>query len=222
MDRVFIVSNLKSYKTESEAREWLESFKKIQQFQKGLGDKEIIVCPSFTTLFLFKAFIKENNLPVKIGAQNISPFDEGAYTGEVNAKQVRDFADYVLIGHSERRTNFGEKEDVLTKKVDLSLKYGLIPIFLIQDENTAVPKGVELIAYEPVFAIGSGNPDTPESANSVASFVKLKNKDYKILYGGSVTFDNVRAFTGKSEISGVLVGGASLNPDDFIQIIQNA
>lgn len=222
MDKLLIVANLKSYKTENEAKEWLENFKKIKELEQILDNKEIIICPSFTLLSLFSLYISDNNLPVKTGAQNVSPFDEGAYTGEVNAKQIKDFADFVLIGHSERRNNFGETDEMLFKKTELSLRYGLAPIFLVQGKDNVIPQGVELIAYEPVFAIGSGTPDTPENADQIASVIKSKSNSYKILYGGSVTSENIKSFTSMQNISGVLVGGASLDPEEFIKIIQNA
>ncbi len=222
MNKVFIVANLKSYKTENESKEWLENLKKIKDIGVSLENKEIIVCPPFQLLLMFKTYILENNLPVSIGAQDVSPFDEGAYTGEVNAKQVKDFADYVLIGHSERRKNFGETDDVLSKKTVLALKYGLTPIYLIQNKDTVIPQGIQIIAYEPIFAIGSGNPDTPENANEIAGFLKSKNSDYKLLYGGSVSSQNVNSFTSLSNISGVLVGSASLDALEFIKIIENA
>ena len=222
MDKLLIVANLKSYKTENEAKEWLESFKRINESGQNLDNKDIIICPPFQLLFMFSSYARDNSLPIKIGAQNVSPFDEGAYTGEINAKQIKEFAEFVLIGHSERRNNFGETDDMLSKKTELSLKYGLTPIFLVQGIDTLIPQGVEVIAYEPIFAIGSGNPDTPENAGKVISAIKGRNNAYKILYGGSVTSENVKNFTSMPTINGVLVGGASLDPQEFIKIIQNA
>ena len=222
MDKLFIVANLKSYKNESEAKNWLESFKKIKELNFDLSQKEVIICPSFTQLFSFFSYFSSNNINVKLGAQNVSPFDEGAFTGEVNAKQIRDFAEYVLIGHSERRTNFGESEDMIAKKVEVSLKYGLNPILLIQGHENTIPQQVNIVAYEPVSAIGTGNPDTPENADAVGSLIKSKIRDGQFLYGGSVTSVNVKSFTTKTNIDGVLVGGASLDAEEFIRIIQNA
>lgn len=222
MDKLLIVANLKSYKTENEAKEWLEKFIKIKESGQNLDTKEIVICPSFQLLFMFRGYTADKSLPIKIGTQNVSPFDEGAYTGEVNAKQIKDFADFVLIGHSERRNNFGETDAMFSKKTELSLKYGLTPIFLVQGKDNFIPQGIQIIAYEPVSAIGSGNPDTPENADQTASAIKTKNNAYKVLYGGSVTPENVKSFTSMPNISGVLVGGASLDPEEFIKIIQNA
>jgi triosephosphate isomerase (TIM) len=221
MKKMLIVANLKSYKNENEAKNWLESFGKIKELNLDLTQKEIIVCPSFTQLFSFFSYFSSNNVDVKLGAQNVSPFDEGAYTGEINAKQIKDFADYVLVGHSERRQNFNETEDMLNKKVSIALQYGLNPIFLVQNQEDVIPQGVQVVGYDPSFAIGTGNPDTPENADAVAAVIKSKN-NVQVLYGGSVTSEDVKSFTAKANIDGVVVGGASLEAEEFIKIIQNA
>jgi triosephosphate isomerase len=221
MNKCLIVANLKSYQNETEAKNWLESFQKIKELNLDLTQKEIVICPAFTELFSFFSFFSSNNITVRLGAQNVSPFDEGPYTGEVNAKQVKDFAEYVLIGHSERRQNFAETDDMLIKKVAMALKYGLNPIFLVQTQGELVPQDVQVVAYEPVAAIGTGTPDTPENADAVAAVIKSKN-NVQVLYGGSVTAENVKSFTAKANIDGVIIGGASLDAEELIKIIQNA
>src|ERR1035437_9859678 len=155
MGKTIIVANLKSYKNENEAKTWLESFKKITELSLDFTQKEIIICPSFTQLFSFFSYFSSNIISVRLGSQNVSPFDEGAYTGEVNAKQIKDFAEYVLVGHSERRMNFNESEDMLASKVSIALKYELNPIFLVQGQEYLVPQGVQVVAYEPITAIGT-------------------------------------------------------------------
>jgi triosephosphate isomerase len=222
MNKLLIVANLKSYKTQSEALEWLEKFKIIKQDENTLNDKEIIICPPFTLFYLFDSFFLDNDIKVQLGAQDVSQFDEGPYTGEINAKQIKEFVNYVLIGHSERRKNFNEEEQILSKKTDLSLQNNLKPIFCVQNKETPIPSGVTILAYEPVFAIGSGNPDTPQNAEEVAKSFWDKNNSMTILYGGSVTSENVKSFTKEQTIGGVLVGGASLEAEEFIKIIKNA
>lgn len=214
MDAIYIVANWKSSKTTFEARQWL------QEFQMST-DKEIVVCPSFTLLPIMKKTIQELKLPIKLGAQDISPFGEGAYTGEINGKQIKEFADYVIIGHSERRSHFQEDDAILEKKVQMAKSYNLEPIFCVQDGKTIIPQGVAIAAYEPIFAIGSGNPDTPQNANDVAKKIKDQT-NITVLYGGSVTSVNVHQFTNESSISGVLVGGTSLDVKEFSQIIHHA
>jgi triosephosphate isomerase len=222
MKKLLIVANLKSYKTEIEAKEWLENLKTEFKTVNLTMEKEVIVCPSFTLLSLFKTFIVENNLNIKLGGQNVSQFGEGAFTGEINAKQIKEFADYVLIGHSERRTNFNETNQILLQKIKTSIDNSLTPIFCIQDSNVEIPENINILAYEPTFAIGSGNPDTPENANDVASKLLETKPEASVLYGGSVTSENVNSFTSKENISGVLVGGASLEAKEFVQIVKNA
>lgn len=219
MKRLFLVANWKSNKTSEEAREWIE---RITNCELRITNKEVIICPSFTLLQTIKDFIKREKLPFKIGAQNISPFDAGAYTGEINGKQIKEFADYVIIGHSERRTKFGETDEMLVKKAAQAFEAGLTPIFCIQNEDTPVPANVELVAYEPPTAIGTGNPDTPENAERVAKIVKERNPHIAyILYGGSVSAENIGSFVERENISGVLVGGASLDALKFATLIKS-
>lgn len=185
------------------------------------SDKKIIVCPPFTLLSMFKEFVDENALSIELGAQNISQFDEGAYTGEVNGRQIKEFADYVIIGHSERRSNLNETDEILSKKVLMAKKYGLVSVFCVQNGIEKISDGIEIVAYEPVFAIGTGNPDTPENAQNIAQALKKKGVE-KVLYGGSVDPSNIRNFTSQNDIDGVLVGAGSLDPKEFAKIIQNA
>ncbi|MBI2622753.1 MAG: triosephosphate isomerase [Candidatus Levybacteria bacterium] len=141
----------------------------------------------------------------------------------MNGKQMKEFADFVIIGHSERRQNFKETDEMLVKKVQMVQKYLLTPIFCIQNEDTFIPEGVKIVAYEPVEAIGTGNPDTPENAEKVARVIKNTHKDVMyVLYGGSVTSANISGFTKMPSIDGALVGGASLDAKEFTKIIQNA
>lgn len=222
MKNLFIVANWKSNKTTLETKEWLQTLNSSQlTFNKD--NKEIIICPPVTLLPLVKELIVNSQLSIVVGTQDISPFDEGAYTGEVNGKQIKEFADFVIIGHSERRQNFKETDDALIKKVQMAQKYLLNPIFCVQNQNTFIPEGVKLVAYEQIEAIGTGNPDTPENANEVAQIIKDTHKNVMyVLYGGSVTSENVKSFTSMPDLDGVLVGNASLDAKEFSKIIQNA
>jgi triosephosphate isomerase (TIM) len=221
MKKLFIIANWKSNKTTEEANDWLQKLANGGLEQNE--NKVAVVCAPFTLLPLLKSYSDEVILPVAFGSEDVSPFDEGAYTGEVSADEVKEFADYAIIGHSERRNLFKEDDELLTKKVQMALKAGLTPIFCIQDENTFIPEGVTLVAYEPVAAIGSGHPDTPENAERVIKSVKEKNpKVQYVLYGGSVTPENIHTFTQSPSIDGALIGGASLDAQKYIQLIQNA
>lgn len=204
--------------TSLEANSWLQGLK-IEDLR--LTNKEIIICPPLTALPILKSLIINHKSSIKLGAQDISPFEEGAYTGEVSAKQIKEFADYVLIGHSERRKNFMENNEMLFKKVELANKYDLTPIFCVQGKKTQIPLNSNIIiAYEPINAIGTGHPDTPENAQAVASFLKKNYNVGYVLYGGSVTSKNVKEFTQMPNIDGVLIGRASLDAQEFYKIIQ--
>lgn len=219
-NNLLIVANWKSNKTTNEAGEWVKQLT-IDNLQ--LTNKEVVVCPPFTLLPALKSYIINHKSPIKLGAQNISPFGKGAFTGEVNEEQIKEFAEYVIIGHSERRKNFNEEDNLLNKKVHMAISQNITPIFCIWDATMNVPSGVTVVAYEPLFAIGSGNADTPENAQEVAKKIKDKNKNVEhVLYGGSVTPDNVSSFTQIENIDGVLVGGKSLDASEFLKIIQNA
>lgn len=214
MKNLLIVANWKSHKTIAQAIEWLRQI-------SNLPEKKIILCPSFTLLSEVKSAITNYQLPITLGAQNISPYDEGSYTGEINAKQLKEFVDYVIIGHSERRTYFQENEEMLSQKVEMAKKYNLTPIFCIQNEQTELPNNVEIIAYEPPQNIGTGRADNLEDVERIVKF--LKERQIKtILYGGSVSPANVRSFTSLPGIDGVLVGTESLDADEFLKIIANA
>ncbi|HZQ30039.1 MAG TPA: triose-phosphate isomerase family protein [Patescibacteria group bacterium] len=215
MKSLLIVANFKSNKTLSEAKDWI---KEISE-KKFPEEKQIVVCPSFVHLNLFKNFVDENKLELKIGAQDISRFPQGEHTGEVNGSQLKELVAYVLIGHSERRAF--EDESIIEEKVRIAIDYGLIPILCVQSENNKLYPGISIVAYEPTFAIGTGTPDTPEDADKIANEIKTK-MPVKVLYGGSVTGENVKSFTGAQNIDGVLVGGASLSADEFSKILENS
>lgn len=216
----YIVGNWKSNKTSVEVEAWFKQFASLFTASKEkLGNLEIVVCPPYIYLPLANKLQHEFNLPIKIGAQDVSPFQNGAYTGAIFASQIAEFAKYVLVGHSERRSNFHEDDAQLFEKVKRAQEANLEVIYCIQDENTSIPQDVKIIAYEPVWAIGSGKTDTPENADRVAARVKEKHKEAVVIYGGSVNQDNVVGFINTSHIDGVLPGGSSLDPQKFWEIV---
>lgn len=222
MKKTFIIANWKSNKTIYEADRWFQGLK-IKDLR--LTNKEIVICPSFTALPILKSLIVNHKSSIKLGAQDVSPFEEGAYTGEVSAKQIKEFADYVLIGHSERRKNFLESDKMINQKIDQAVHFGLTPILCIssiEQIQNCNSKFKIIIVYEPLFAIGSGQADTAENANSMAKKIREDLGLMTVLYGGSVTSKNVKEFTQMSNIDGVLVGGASLDAQQFYAIMQNA
>lgn len=218
MKELIIIGNWKSNLTAKESVEWLLEYSNVQ---KEAVNKKIIVCPPFLFLPILFEHIQKYSLPLLLGAQDISRFNEGAYTGEVNGKQLKEFVKYVLIGHSERRQNFHETDEIVEQKVKLALSLGIIPIVCVSGVNTPIPNNTPIVAYEPIEAIGTGNPQTPEQTEQIASEIKKNNKCL-VLYGGSVTSENVHTFTSLPSIDGVLVGGSSLNPIEFSTIGERA
>lgn len=220
MKKLLIVANWKSNMSIQEVSSWIEQSAKGKERSE---EKEVVVCPPFIFLPILKSYLLNHKSNIQLGAQDVSPFPKGAYTGEIAAEQLAEFAKYVIIGHSERRKYFHEDDQMLANKVDMALDTGLKPIFCVQNAETIIPKGVKIVAYEPVFAIGTGEPDSPENADKVAREIKEATKNVTtVLYGGSVTDKNVHTFTKTEHIDGVLVGSASLDPTSFSHIITNA
>ncbi len=217
------------------------------------GDVKVILVPPFLHIHALSQLAKTSNR-IAIGGQNCHHKQAGAFTGEVSASMLKSAgADYVLIGHSERREYFGEKEDVLADKIRRALESGLTPIYCVGElkaerENgdyyeviRKQLKGVlaefseqevsqMFIAYEPVWAIGTGLTATPEQAQEIHSFIRIEIENLfssecsqllPILYGGSVNADNAASLFSMPDIDGGLVGGASLKSRDFVNIIKS-
>jgi triosephosphate isomerase len=218
-----IVANWKANKTEREVLSWLE---KVGRFL-GKKNKEIILCPPFVFISLLKEKLKALGFSdfIHLGAQNISHYESGSYTGEVTASQLSGLVEYSLIGHSERRRFFGEKEKDIVQKISLAKKWQIKPILLIdlpQVNEVSLYAGQEmLVCYEPVSAIstpGEYHSDDPENASKVAKEILVQNPKAIVLYGGSVHQSNAQNFLGVG-FSGFVVGQASLNENDFIGLL---
>lgn len=218
MGKKLYIANWKSNKTKKEAIQFFdylrENLKKID-----LSDKEVIIAPPFTLLAKCHYLISEYNLPIKLAAQNVSSYPEGAYTGEISAKQVKEFADFVIIGHSERRKYLHENENDIENKIREAKETDLTVIQCIQDEYGLIYKNADVIAYEPPSAIGTGNPDDPSHIAQVFEKIKEQDNSFPLLYGGSVAPQNISDFLSIDGLSGFLIGGASLEADSFIQLL---
>ena len=204
------------------------------QLAKESDVEGLVICPPFPFLEEIKKTIKK----AKLGAQDLFWAPSGAYTGEVSAKELKNLGvEYVIVGHSERRQNFGETDEMVAKKIKAAADAGLAPILCVGEtraerENNKTQEVIErelkiglslienlkfkignlIVAYEPIWAIGTGTPDTPENMIEIAKFIRSQMSDVgcQILYGGSVTGENVEKFLCHKEINGALVGGASL------------
>ncbi|MCL4365645.1 triose-phosphate isomerase, partial [Patescibacteria group bacterium] len=214
--QIWIIANWKSNKSISEALDWVAQVGPEVPKQDNL---KVVVCPTFSALSEVKKAITVGNLPLLVGAQDLSAFGLGAYTGEEPADILSSLVGLAILGHSERRQNFGETDEIVAKKVAQAQTNNIIPLVCVQSADTPVPEGCKLVAYEPVFAIGTGNADSPENANQVAESLKEKyGQDLQVLYGGSVSSKNIEAFISQPTISGVLVGKSSLDAQEFIKI----
>jgi triosephosphate isomerase len=249
MRQVIIAGNWKMNKTISEAMDLANSVKRSLY---DIGELEVVLCPPFTALSDVKEVIMDTN--IKLGAQDVYWEKEGAFTGEVSARMLKDIGcEYVIIGHSERRQFFGETNEIVNKKVKAALSEGLKPIVCVGEKLEERKKGKTfevvkdhvknslsglsrdemlkiVIAYEPVWAIGTGVNATKDEAQAAHKYIReLLEKMYdkelsgqvRIQYGGSVKPDNIKELISQDDVDGALVGGASLKADTFIQIVKN-
>ncbi len=219
MKKIWIIANWKSNKTITEALEWVSRVGPEIPKRENL---KVVVCPTFSCLSEVKKAVTVGGFPILVGSQDISAFGVEAYTGEESASLIKELVGLSIIGHSERRQNFSETDEMVAAKVEQALRNNITPLVCVQGVDTPVPEGVKLAAYEPVFAIGTGNPDTPENANQVAKVLKGLHQDLEVLYGGSVTSENIKSFINQENISGVLIGGASLNAEEFVKIVKES
>ena len=243
-----IAGNWKMYKTSSEAA---ETAKELVKQVRDIADVDIMIAPPFTALESVSRAIK--NSPVALGALNLYWEDEGAYTGEISAPMLKSVGcEYSIIGHSERRQYFGETDETVNQKIQAAIQADLKPVFCVgetEQEREAgqtfsvldkqVKKGLKkrvpeeldrlIIAYEPVWAIGTGKTATDEQAQEVHQFIRTLieesfgkdlSKSIRILYGGSVKPDNILNLMEMPDIDGALVGGASLDADSFSKIVK--
>lgn len=250
MKEYIIAGNWKMFKTVEESvsfvKELNQSLDTVQDFPH---DKiEVLVFPPYTSLYA----VREYSGIIASGSQNLHYEDDGAFTGEISPLMLKDIVQYVLIGHSERREIFHETDEGINKKIKTALKYGFVPLLCIGESleereagqtfskiKNQLDKDLEglspeevaklIIAYEPIWAIGTGKTATPEQAQEVHARIRefLKEKmntpeSMRILYGGSVKPANSFELLSQKDINGVLVGGAALKVDSFFGIIGNS
>ncbi len=246
----FIAGNWKMHKTVSEATALAEA---LREALADVSTMELAVCPPATALDAVRRMLAGSNIGV--GAQNMHWEEKGAFTGEIAPPMVAELAQYVILGHSERRQYFGETDETVNRKIKAALAYGLTPIVCV-GENLAQNQADEtvpfvrsqiegafaglsaeearhlVLAYEPIWAIGTGLTATPEAADRIireairdvlaALYDRETAEAIRVQYGGSVKPHNIAAFIVMPEIDGALVGGASLKADSFSAIVHNA
>ena len=254
MRRPFVAANWKMHRTVAEARQLVSELVPGLQPVEGV---ETVLCPPFTALLAVAALLEGTD--IGLGAQNLHWELSGAYTGEISPPMIAELCRYVIIGHSERRQYFGETDETVNAKLQAALAHGLTPIVCVGETlddyeagrtaevvssqihhgflgvgELSEPENANsfVIAYEPVWAIGTGRPSTAAGAASIVRDVirpaiasvlgEPIAKAVRVLYGGSVNGSIAAEFFAESEIDGALVGGASLKPVEFIQIVQAA
>jgi triosephosphate isomerase len=245
----FVAGNWKMNTTVDEAVDLVDAM--VGDLEK-VTEVEIVLCPPFLSLPTLADEFDIDNAPFGLGAQNMHYEDKGAFTGEVSPLMLVDYCDYVIVGHSERRQMFGETDEIVNRKVKAALKHKLVPIICVGEtlaqyeagQTEAVVTGQvrgvlagisadqlydTVIAYEPVWAIGTGKSATGAGANAVVSLIRqtaaelvgqASADELRILYGGSVSPKNIGDFVSQSDIDGALVGGASLKAQDFVAIVR--
>jgi triosephosphate isomerase (TIM) len=250
--RPIIAANWKMHKTH------LEAIRDVQKLSYLLdrsdADRvEVVICPAFTALRAVQTLIDSDRLPYGLGAQNVHQEEKGAFTGEVSPPMLQALkCGYVIVGHSERRQLFGETDEVVNRKVRSVFSHAMVPIMCVgeslgereagaTEEKVAgqVRRGLQgvasedatrlVIAYEPIWAIGTGRNAEPADAGQVvglirdtlsSSYSKEVADAVRVQYGGSVKAGNIRDFMAHPEIDGALVGGASLDPEEFALIVK--
>lgn len=252
-DRIpLIVGNWKMNANHLEAIQMVQKLSyrlEVEDYQRV----EVVVAPPFTSLRSIQVVIEQDRIPIHLGAQNTHWTDSGAYTGEISPPMLAKLAvKHVIVGHSERREHFGETDETVNKKAKAVLGAGMSVIVCVGEtldqreageaeavvssqlrgalRGLAIEGGRSLaIAYEPVWAIGTGRTALPDDAGVIANSIRTQLRDtldsetgeqVRILYGGSVNPVNVKDFMAKTDIDGALVGGASLDPDQFAAIVR--
>lgn len=245
-----IAGNWKMFKTTAEAVELVEAL--LEGVEQGYADdRQVLICPPFTALYPLAPLLSER--AIMLGAQNMYHADQGAFTGEISPMMLRDLGcTHVLLGHSERRQIFGENDGLIKEKVQSAVEHGLVPVLCIGETKPQRDAGEAeaitlsqlraglgslaaeqvrdvVVAYEPVWAIGTGETATPADAQAMHGAIRAALASHygqqtadevRVLYGGSVKPDNIDTLMAQPDIDGALVGGASLKAQDFLRIVQ--
>lgn len=247
MNQSFLVANWKMHCT---AKQTVRSLKQIIDKSSLFPKTRLIICPPFTSLAPANRLIL--NTPIALGAQTLNHRSEGPYTGEISPQMISEFCDYVILGHSERRLLFGETSHDINLKSIAAIHHALQPIICLDGQSDSTRKFTDrtlntdelviqlldaikafpqnsnfLLAYEPTWAIGSGEAADPVEVNNIAATIREvifntmgseTGLSVPILYGGSVTLNNINDYSKLPEVNGALVGGASLDPEQLVQL----
>ena len=246
MNKIFYIANWKMNKTFNDSESFIN---KLVPTLDNADDKEVVICPSFISLAKLDSINRfDESVRLSFGAQNVSDQKYGAFTGDISVEMLKDtLSKYCIVGHSERRMLYGESDIQINKKIKLLIEFGFVPILcigesleqrknnegemIISNQLSSCLRDVStkrlIIAYEPIWAIGTGQSATVNDISQMNSNIKKQmNKlgymddQFYILYGGSVNIDNVKVLKTAKHINGFLIGGASLEVDKFLKLIK--
>lgn len=246
--RPMMAGNWKMYKTGQEAGQYVQSLAGLLSNLPNQDMPEVVLCAPFTALITLNQSVEEARIQVAVGAQTMSAFEEGAYTGDIAPCMLREHGvRFVILGHSERREYFKESDADVRAKIDNALRHHLTPIVCVGESletreagqtdawvETQVKAAVEglddnqksqlVFAYEPIWAIGTGRVCEADEAGRVCGLIRqwVGSPNVRVLYGGSMKPDNVQGLMAQTDVDGGLVGGASLDPQSFIRLIEAA
>jgi triosephosphate isomerase len=250
--RPIVAANWKMHKTHLEAIQAVQKLSYLLE-KEDAEQVEVVICPTFTALRSVETLLDSDKLPYGLGAQNVHPEEKGAFTGEISPPMLAALkVSYVIVGHSERRQLFGEDDQLVNKKVRAVFRHGMTPIVCVGEtleereadgteskvtgqirrafaDVEAERAATAVVAYEPIWAIGTGRNAEPTDAGRVVEMIRATLADrynddvaqaVRVQYGGSVKPGNIREFMAHPEIDGALVGGASLDPEEFALIVK--
>lgn len=215
----YIIANWKAHKTHIEACQWMTAFIK-NDFYEIKNQFTIIIAAPYHTLEYVKR-ITDQYIFMHVAAQNISHLPAGSHTGEIAAQMLYGLVDFALLGHSERRTQYNETNEMIHQKAKWAKTFGIEPIICVRSSEDTIPVHTKIIIYEELASIGNGNNESIENVLKMQESIDPQNK-YSFLYGGSVNENNIGEYISQESIAGVCIGTASLNPQEFYATIKAA
>jgi triosephosphate isomerase len=218
-----LIANWKASINKPNAAEWMTTFLNFidsNTIDTTLQEKDttVVICPPFPLISLVAEQCSAYER-IKVGSQTVSTMPNGAYTGEVTAELLKDYVNYSIIGHSERRQFFNLNEEEIAKQINESITHNMIPILCVRSQHDAYYDNVNIVAYEPIDAIGSGHNANVNDVLEMKKNLGLTEKT-AFIYGGSVDAENVSSYLQTGEIDGFLIGTASLHADSFIKLVE--
>lgn len=226
MGNKLLIGNWKSNQHIKEVSNWFEEFSKTYKAKDSI---EVVLAVPFVFLMEAAELIKKYSLVMSLAAEDVSPYEQGSYTGAINASMLSGLVKYSVVGHSERREYFKETNQDVARKVERLLEEKITPVVCVDEPYMGEQLGLLsneqlekiVVAYEPLSAIGTGNPANPDDVSQVVKRIKQIAPEAPIIYGGSTNAENTQEYAGVENVSGLLPGGSSLKPVEFSKMVDN-